>query len=679
MQISKVSINNFRKIDFLEFELKDSINSIVGPNGVGKSTILESIRLVKAILLQNFNGEAQQTLQGMGIFSPHNNRIQLSNIAKNPSKDVVINLQFKISNSETKVLEEDIGNFAIYRLQQQLPTSNATSFDLIGYISSPEGNNRFQAIQIETIQRISELKPQFICNVNLTIKSNGQILGLNGFDQETISFLMQIKNYNLTKFSFFPADRSMPLGDANVQLGQSDVGSQIQSYSSTPQLKFQRLKSTLINILMVDNSIDTVKHDFNMIFENLLPGKELYGINLDNQTGRLSILIKEKNTKAIYDIDFLSSGEKGLLMTFYLLLNTIDNGGIVILDEPELHLNPSVTKNIIPFLKKQIVENKNVQVLLTTHSAEILSATKEDELLNLLHLIDDRTITKILKKDDSEAQEALKSLGIQTADVLFNKGIIYLEGTTDEEYLPVIIGDLISGYSIKSLGGRGEIEKQIKILQDSDNRNELDGYHIFILDNDNNPFKGKSTTNVKVIQWDRYCFENYLLDSDLLYNLIRDYDSKNPPANRAALNSKIKELAISQVHLTAIREVIDNKSPNLTPLKNNDIKGKTMEYILEKLENNIRDFRRKLDENWQDNWQVDLKNKIDAKTIEYKELWDSDWKKKCDGKALIKAIHSEFGIKTSLNKLIKDILKEMRLNQNEEYNSIRGKIELSLK
>lgn len=679
MQISKVSINNFRKIDFLEFELKDSINSIVGPNGVGKSTILESIRLVKAILLQNFNGEAQQTLQGMGIFSPHNNQIQLSNIAKNPSKDVVINLQFKISNSEIKVLEEDIGNFAMYRLQQQLPTSNATSFDLIGYISSPEGKNRFQAIQIETIQRISELKPQFICNVNLTIKSNGQILGLNGFDQETISFLMQIKNYNLTKFSFFPADRSMPLGDANVQLGQSDVGSQIQSYSSTPQLKFQRLKSTLINILMVDNSIDTVKHDFNMIFENLLPGKELYGINLDNQTGRLSILIKEKNTKAIYDIDFLSSGEKGLLMTFYLLLNTIDNGGIVILDEPELHLNPSVTKNIIPFLKKQIVENKNVQVLLTTHSAEILSATKEDELLNLLHLIDDRTITKILKKDDSEAQEALKSLGIQTADVLFNKGIIYLEGTTDEEYLPVIIGDLISGYSIKSLGGRGEIEKQIKILQDADNRNELDGYHIFILDNDNNPFKGKSTTNVKVIQWDRYCFENYLLDSDLLYNLIRDYDSKNPPANRAALNSKIKELAISQVNLTAIREVIDNKSPNLTPLKNNDIKGKTMEYILEKLENNIRDFRRKLDENWQDNWQVDLKNKIDAKTIEYKELWDSDWKKKCDGKALIKAIHSEFGIKTSLNKLIKDILKEMRLNQNEEYNSIRGKIELSLK
>ena len=679
MQISKVTINNFRKIDFLEFELKDSINSIVGPNGVGKSTILESIRLVKAILLQNFNGEAQQTLQGMGIFSPHNNQIQLSNIAKNPSKDVVINLQFKISNSEIKILEEDIGNFTMYRLQQQLPTSNATSFDLIGYISSPEGNNRFQAIQIETIQRISELKPQFICNVNLTIKSNGQILGLNGFDQETISFLMRIKNYNLTKFSFFPADRSMPLGDANVQLGQSDVGSQIQSYSSTPQLKFQRLKSTLINILMVDNNIDTVKHDFNMIFENLLPGKELYGINLDNQTGRLSILIKEKNTKAIYDIDFLSSGEKGLLMTFYLLLNTIDNGGIVILDEPELHLNPSVTKNIIPFLKKQIVENKNVQVLLTTHSAEILSATKEDELLNLLHLIDDRTITKILKKDDSEAQEALKSLGIQTADVLFNKGIIYLEGTTDEEYLPVIIGDLISGYSIKSLGGRGEIEKQIKILQDSDNRNELDGYHIFILDNDNNPFKGKSTINVKVIQWDRYCFENYLLDSDLLYNLIRDYDSKNPPANRAALNSKIKELAISQVHLTAIREVIDNKSQILTPLKNNDIKGKPMEYILEKLENNIQDFRRKLDENWQDNWQVDLKNKIDAKTIEYKELWDSDWKKKCDGKTLIKAIHSEFGIKTSLNKLIKDILKEMRLNQNEEYNSIRGKIELSLK
>src|SRR5690606_6313968 len=125
-------------------------------------------------------------------------------------------------------------------------------------------------------------------------------------------------------------------------------------------------------------------------------------------------------------------------------------------------------------------------------------------------------------------------------------------------FIPIIVGDLISGYSIKSLGGRGEIEKEIKTLQESDKNNELDGYHIFILDNDNRPYKGVSTQNVKVIQWDRYCFENYLLDPDVLYTIIKEYDCTNPPQNRGSLQQKVKELALKQVDFKAIREELDN-------------------------------------------------------------------------------------------------------------------------
>ena len=680
MKIKKVSINNYRKIDYIEFKLKDSITSIVGPNGVGKSTILDSMRLVKAILLPTMNNEAQTTLQNMGIFSPHLGKIQFSNLANDPRKDVNINLQIKVSEKEILFLENSIGQFSMHRLKSQLPTNNTNTFDLIGYISSIEGNQKLQFIQKETQEKIIELKTNPICNINLSIKTNGQILGENGIDQETISYVMQIDNYSITKFSFFPADRTMPLGDTNIQLGQNDVNQQIQSYSANPQIKFQRLKTTLLNILMINNNdIQSVKDDFKLIFDELLPGKELHGIKLENKTGRLSVLIREKDSGAIYDIDFLSSGEKGLLMTFYLLLKTMDNEGIVLLDEPELHLNPAVCRNIIPFLKSKICENKNAQVILTTHSAEILSATKDDENLHLLHLIDNRTITKILKKDDSEAQDALKSLGIQTSDILFNKGIIYLEGFTDEDYIPIIVGDLISGYSVKSLGGRNELEKEIKTLQTSDNKGELDGYHIFILDNDNKPFNGKSTENVKVIQWDRYCFENYLLDPDILYNVIKEFECSNPPNNRGSLQQKIKELALNQVDFKAVRESLDNAIPQNISIKNSLLKNKSNEDIIDIFEKTINETKKLFKEFENEKWKENLTSSIETKKEEYKQVWSDDWKKKCDGKSLIKAIHKEFGIKASITKVTKDILKEMKLNPNEEFNSIRGKIEPIIK
>ena len=239
----------------------------------------------------------------------------------------------------------------MHRLQRQLPTTSTNTFDLIGYISSKEGDEKLQDIKIKTQQKISELKSNPICNVNLIFRANGQVSGDNSSDQETISYLMQFKNYNITKFSYFPPDRTMPLGDTNIQLGQSDVNNQVQSYSINPQFKFQRLKTTLLNMLMINNNdVESVKQDFKLIFDELLPGKELHGIKLETQTGRLSVLIKEKDSGAIYDIDFLSSGEKGLLMTFYLLMKTLDNEGIVLLDEPELHLNPAVCRNIITFL-----------------------------------------------------------------------------------------------------------------------------------------------------------------------------------------------------------------------------------------------------------------------------------------------------------------------------------------
>ena len=84
------------------------------------------------------------------------------------------------------------------------------------------------------------------------------------------------------------------------------------------------------------------------------------------------------------NFNWLSSGEKQLLM---LLINTItsaDDATIFIIDEPEISLNIKWQRKLIKTLLA-FSNDKNVQFILATHSFELLSAYKN----NISKLIDD--------------------------------------------------------------------------------------------------------------------------------------------------------------------------------------------------------------------------------------------------------------------------------------------------
>jgi len=64
-----------------------------------------------------------------------------------------------------------------------------------------------------------------------------------------------------------------------------------------------------------------------------------------------------------FDIDGMSSGEKGLILTFLIISQSIKRGGIILLDEPELHLNPAVCRLLLPFLVEKYLAPFSVQAL----------------------------------------------------------------------------------------------------------------------------------------------------------------------------------------------------------------------------------------------------------------------------------------------------------------------------
>jgi AAA15 family ATPase/GTPase len=54
MRIQRLDVENFRGLEGISFQPDKPLNVIVGPNAVGKSTVLEAIRLVKAMLAPRY-------------------------------------------------------------------------------------------------------------------------------------------------------------------------------------------------------------------------------------------------------------------------------------------------------------------------------------------------------------------------------------------------------------------------------------------------------------------------------------------------------------------------------------------------------------------------------------------------------------------------------------------------
>jgi hypothetical protein len=161
----------------------------------------------------------------------------------------------------------------------------------------------------------------------------------------------------------------------------------------------------------------------------------------------------------------MSSGEKGLVLTFLFVRMSMAQGGIVLIDEPELHLNATVQANILNFLIEHCVKPLSLQVFLCTHSPEIVRDAYERDDCGLYHLRAGDDLTPILKQDQQELFEVFERLGSSPADVLFTRGNVYVEGDHDSQILQAGFPRLLSGLKVTSLGGRPEVEKEILNLQ----------------------------------------------------------------------------------------------------------------------------------------------------------------------------------------------------------------------
>ena len=395
MFLSKIQIDNFRKIQSLDLELNKGLNLLVGENDSGKSAIIDAIKFV--------------------LGTHCNDWLRLE-------KDDFHSADGKSYATEVKII-------CIFN---DLSTEEAAMFLEWLSIENSEYYLKltFKAKRKENGNSISE--------ISYDIKA--------GEDEE--SGVMSGEARNKLRVTYLK-----PLRDAEYELAPRK-GSRLSQILANYDI-FQTEHGKKHSLVDIMNIANTSVNDY---FENL-EGKEILDtINdtylkdfsltnnslkskLDISPNELGRILEKLELKGISnnEVGNLGLGSNNLLFIAaeMLLLKGSNYTGLKLslIEEIEAHLHPQSQINLIDFLSKQSV-NISVQSIVTTHSNSLASKV---DLNNIIICKNGKAFS--LRKSETKLNagdyEFLRRFLDDTkANLFFANGVIMVEGDAENLFLP---------------------------------------------------------------------------------------------------------------------------------------------------------------------------------------------------------------------------------------------------
>jgi AAA domain, putative AbiEii toxin, Type IV TA system len=228
-------------------------------------------------------------------------------------------------------------------------------------------------------------------------------------------------------------------------------------------------------------------------------------------------LVNNLNGAAINFSD-LSSGEKVIMSLALSLYNSkfdVEFPKVLLMDEPDSHLHPSMTKQFLDVIQNVFVAAKGVKVIMTTHSPSTVAIAPEDSLFVM-----NKTAPRIEKTTKDKALRIL-TYGVPTLTISYeNRRQVFVESRHDvsfyekayEKLKDRLVPEISINFISSGVGGQGNCD-QVKEIVNTLTR--FGNYSIYgIIDWD---MSNTGDNFVKVIgQNKRYSLENYIFDPILL-------------------------------------------------------------------------------------------------------------------------------------------------------------------
>jgi predicted ATPase len=283
--------------------------------------------------------------------------------------------------------------------------------------------------------------------------------------------------------------------------------------------------------------LDEVMSDAGLPFKMVPPPENVIKPYSLFTNGSYEVLLQDVKSGNVFPYESLSSGEK-VIMSMARWLFTIDQIGqhfeLLLLDEPDAHLHPSMTRQFIEVLQRTFVEKRGVRVIMSTHSPSTVALVPEKSIF-----IMERGSLKM--EPCSSRQTAINTL--TDGFVVAHEGmqIVLCEGENDAPFYSAVWdrvsdekgntrGALARSPGIIFMHGKGK-DTTVPVVKSLRSHN-LSHFHA-LLDHDGLDKKGEG---IHVI--DRAALENYLLDPICVWCFL----SKEKPQ---LLSEQIREIKIA--------------------------------------------------------------------------------------------------------------------------------------
>lgn len=263
------------------------------------------------------------------------------------------------------------------------------------------------------------------------------------------------------------------------------------------------------------------------LFATFFPEKEFLGPQ-PTEDGSLRFPVKISGRES-HDLDELSSGEKEILYGYLRLRNSAPKNSIVLLDEPELHLNPRLTRNLPAFYYKHLAKALGNQIWLVTHSDAILRGSVGRIGFSVFHLTPAAyTPSGINQATLVQAEEDLEKAVIELVGDLatYNPGgrIVIFEGEDsdfDVRMTSELFPELPERANLISGSNKSRVRGLHALLERLAQSEKLPPYRVYsIIDKDSG--SEEQAPSVNRYSWDVYHIENYLLEPKYIRMALSD-------------------------------------------------------------------------------------------------------------------------------------------------------------
>lgn len=184
--------------------------------------------------------------------------------------------------------------------------------------------------------------------------------------------------------------------------------------------------------------------------------------------------IDTKRKKSVSNINSLSAGQKAIIhLVFEAYGRGGLKGGLVIIDEPEIHLHYQFQNEYLRVIEK-LNEEQGCQYILVTHSEALINS---ETISNVIRLsLDENGYTKINKPAIAMQQKWLVKIldNTRSTHAFFGSKIILVEGDSDRYFFRAILGEIekkikkgiVQDITVLDINGKGNFSEWQALFKD---------------------------------------------------------------------------------------------------------------------------------------------------------------------------------------------------------------------